>query len=219
MLSLSDMTGPPACPQPFNLAAHVLGRADINADKTALEILGSADTDKWSYARLKQAVLGTGAGLLQLGLTPGDRVLMRLGNTVEFPIAYLGAIAVGLVPIPTSSQLTEREVASILKTVSPSAIFLAPGVACPAVDIPVITPDTLTDMQNLPAADWNMGDPNRLAYIIYTSGTSGTPRAVAHAHRAIWARQMMFDGWYGLQEHDRLMHAGAFNWTYTLAPG
>ena len=64
-----------------------------------------------------------------------------------------------------------------------------------------------------------MGDPNRPGYIIYTSGTSGSPRAVTHAHRAIWARRMMWDGWYGLTEDDRLMHAGSFNWTYTLGTG
>jgi acyl-coenzyme A synthetase/AMP-(fatty) acid ligase len=64
-----------------------------------------------------------------------------------------------------------------------------------------------------------MGDPDRLAYVVYTSGTSGKQRAVAHAHRAIWARQMMVDGWYGLTQQDRLCHAGAFNWTYTLGTG
>ena len=61
--------------------------------------------------------------------------------------------------------------------------------------------------------------PDDLAYVIYTSGTSGSPRAVAHAHRAIWARGMMFEGWYGLRADDRLLHAGAFNWTYTLGTG
>jgi acyl-coenzyme A synthetase/AMP-(fatty) acid ligase len=42
---------------------------------------------------------------------------------------------------------------------------------------------------------------------------------VAHAHRAIWARRMMWDGWYGLQPTDRVLHAGAFNWTFTLGTG
>ncbi|MBV6634735.1 MAG: AMP-binding protein, partial [Mameliella sp.] len=56
-------------------------------------------------------------------------------------------------------------------------------------------------------------------YIIYTSGTSGRPTAVMHAHRAILARQMMFDGWYGLRPEDRMLHAGAFNWTFTLGTG
>ena len=74
-------------------------------------------------------------------------------------------------------------------------------------------------MRDLPAAPWHMGDPDRLGYIIYTSGTSGRPSAVMHAHRAIWARQMMVRGWYDLKPEDRVMHAGAFNWTYTLGTG
>jgi acyl-coenzyme A synthetase/AMP-(fatty) acid ligase len=218
---LSETSTPPfaACPKPFNLAAHVLQRADDLPDKVALAVLTLGKAERWSFSKLKAAVLGTGAGLLELGLKPGDRVLMRLGNTVEFPIAYLGAIAVGLVPIPTSSQLTEREVASIIATTQPKLILKADGVACPASDVHLITIEDLRAMQSLPGVPFDMGDPNRLAYIIYTSGTSGVPRAVMHAHRAIWARQMMIDDWYGLKENDRLCHAGAFNWTYTLGTG
>lgn len=212
--------GPSApCPRPFNLAAHVLGRAEAHPDKIALAVLSLTKSDRWSYGRLAAAVRGTGTGLLRAGLTPGDRVLMRLGNTVEFPIAYLGAIAVGLIPIPTSSQLTEPEVAGILKTTQPALILRAEGVPCPDTDIPTLTEPNLEEMRALPPADWNMDDPDRPAYIIYTSGTSGIPRAVVHAHRAIWARQMMFDGWYGLRPDDRLCHAGAFNWTFTLGTG
>ncbi len=219
MLSETRSDPFPPCPVPFNLAAHVLSRADEMPDKVALAVLGLTGAERWSFGRLKAAVLGTGTGLLQAGLVPGDRVLMRLGNTVEFPIAYLGAIAVGLVPVPTSSQLTEREVAGIIDTVSPGVILRDPEITCPATPTPVIGPDELDAMRDLPPAEFEMGDPNRMAYIIYTSGTSGIPRAVMHAHRAIWARQMMMTGWYGLRESDRLCHAGAFNWTYTLGTG
>ena len=218
---LSETTFAPfaPCPEPFNLASHVLRRADALADKVALAVLSQSGAERWSFARLKSAVLGTGTGLLQAGLKPRERVLFRLGNTVEFPIAYLGAIAVGLVPVPTSSQLTEREVEGIVNTIAPSLILRDPDVACPVTGIPVVGPNELEAMWNLPPADYEMGDPNRVAYFIYTSGTSGIPRAVMHAHRAIWARQMMVDGWYGLSETDRLCHAGAFNWTYTLGTG
>ena len=209
----------PPCPAPFNLAAHVLRRAGDLPDKVALAIIGPARAERWQYARLKRAVLGTGSGLLQAGLRPGDRVLLRLGNTVEFPIAFLGAIAAGLVPIPTSAQLTAREVAGIIATVRPRAILRDPAIACPETDLPVIGPEALGAMHALAPISFALGDPNRPAYIIYTSGTSGVPRAVVHAHRAIWARQMMVDGWYGLRESDRLCHAGAFNWTYTLGTG
>jgi acyl-coenzyme A synthetase/AMP-(fatty) acid ligase len=83
----------------------------------------------------------------------------------------------------------------------------------------VLSEADLRGFEALPPAGFAMGDPDRLAYIIFTSGTSGGPRAVLHAHRAIWARRMMLQGWYGLRRDDRLLHAGAFNWTYTLGTG
>ncbi|MGR3321302.1 MAG: class I adenylate-forming enzyme family protein [Pseudooceanicola sp.] len=220
MQSIYDQGPPPPCPAEFNMAAHVLAHADDVPDKVALAVVGLSRAERWSYARLKSAVLGTATGLLELGLVPGDIVLMRLGNTVEFPIAYLGAIAAGLVPVPTSSQLTAREVEKMAGDLAPKAVLRGEGIACP--DLPgvtVIDETALTAMRDLPAAAFHTGDPDRLGYIVYTSGTSGNARAVAHAHRAIWARQMMHEGWYGLTSEDRLMHAGAFNWTYTLGTG
>ncbi|KIC44516.1 benzoate--CoA ligase [Ruegeria sp. ANG-S4] len=218
MLSIFDQAPPPPCPTPFNMAAHVLRHARAKADKTALSVLEDGGATDWSYGDLQAAILGTATGMLQAGLQPGDLVLMRLGNSVEFPIAYLAAIAVGIVPVPTSSQLTEPETAQIIADLSPSAILRDPDISCAPHPNQILL-DDLARMRDLPPAEFAMGDPNRLGYVVYTSGTSGKPRAVAHAHRAIWARQMMVDGWYGLQPSDRLCHAGAFNWTYTLGTG
>ncbi|SDN30022.1 Acyl-CoA synthetase (AMP-forming)/AMP-acid ligase II [Lutimaribacter pacificus] len=220
MLSVFDTGAPAPCPAPFNMAAHVLAHAGDLPDKIALAVLSPAGADRWSYARLAAAVRGTGTGLLQAGFAPGDILLMRLGNTVEFPIAYLGAIAVGMVPVPTSSQLTAPEVDRMIAGLKPAGILRDAGVPCPDdPGVPVIGTDALEDMRSLPPCDYAMGDPDRLAYIVYTSGTSGVPRAVCHAHRAIWARRMMHEGWYGLGQDDRLLHAGAFNWTFTLGTG
>ncbi|MEH6522653.1 class I adenylate-forming enzyme family protein [Sulfitobacter sp.] len=215
MHSIFDQGPPPPCPKPFNMAAHVLGQAELVPDKIALSILGDED---WSYGALKAAVLGTATGLLRAGAKPGDRILMRLGNTVDFPLAYLGALAAGMVPVPTASALTEREVAPMIATLNPALILRDPNVACPD-DPRILELPTLRRMRQLPPAQWHMGDPDREGYIIYTSGTSGKPRAVVHAHRAIWARKMMHKDWYGLAPTDRMLHAGAFNWTYTLGTG
>lgn len=212
-----DMTDVfPPCPAPFNMAAHVLVRAGDQPDKVALAILTPAKAKRYSYAHLETAVRGVATGMLQRA-TPGDRVLLRLGNTVEFPIAFLGAIAAGLIPVPTSSQLTVPEITAIAHETDPALIIAGDGIALPDHPAPVVM--DIAPWHDLPPADYAMGDPNRPGYIIYTSGTSGVPRAVVHAHRAIWARQMMMDGWYGLGESDRVLHAGAFNWTYTLGTG
>lgn len=218
MLSLFDQGAFAPCPSPFNLAAFVLRHAAAQPDKPALEVVGTATSQVWHFGQLEAAVRGTGTGLLRAGLVPGQIVLMRLGNTVDFPIAYLGAIAAGLVPVPTSSQLTEEETAKMIGDLAPAAVLRDPQVACAPHDNQILLSD-LQSMYLLPPCAYEMGDPDRMAYAVYTSGTSGKPRAVAHAHRAIWARQMMIDGWYDLKPTDRLLHAGAFNWTFTLGTG
>jgi len=217
MLSLHRDGAPPPCPAPYNLAADVLAGASAHPDRIALAVVGPARAERWSYARLEAAVRAAGAGLLAQGLAPGARVLLRLGNTPDFPVAFLGAIAAGLVPVPTSAQLTAPEVARACALVAPALIVAAPGIALPeAPPCTVLAPEALAGHG---ACDYAMGEPARLAYLVFTSGTSGSPRAVMHAHRAVRARRMMWDGWYGLRAGDRLLHAGAFNWTYTLGTG
>ncbi|MEM6276076.1 MAG: class I adenylate-forming enzyme family protein [Pseudomonadota bacterium] len=207
------------CPSPFNLAAYVLSRASAQPDKIALAILGSTRAERWSYEKLDAAVRGVGRGLLEAGLEPGDLFLLRLGNGVAFPLAYLGAIAVGIVPVPTSAQLTRAELDAMCAQVDLASMVVAEGLATPSRTIKPISEDALMEMSKGRPADYALGDPERLAYIVFTSGTGGQPKAVAHAHRAIWARRMMFEDWYGLRDDDRLLHAGALNWTFTLGTG
>lgn len=219
MTASPDTSHPDLPPSPFNMARYVLDAGAQTPDKIALQIVRASGAERWSYARLIAAVRGTATGLVQMGLEPGDRVLLRLGNTVDFPVAYLGAIAAGLVPVPTSTQLTAPEITRIAQEVTPALVLAADGVALPDHPAPVLSQAALHSMQDLPPCDWHMGDPARPGYIIYTSGSGGSPRAVVHAHRAIWARRMMWAGWYGLMQDDRMLHAGAFNWTYTLGTG
>lgn len=219
MQAIYDTGAPAPCPDPFNMAAHVLAHADACSDRVALAVVGPTGAERWSYARLKEVVLGTAGGLLAQGLAPGDRVLLRLGNTVDFPIAYLASIAAGLVPVPTSAQLTRAEITRMAGPVAPRLILAAPDVALPDGDTPVLSLEALRALRDHAPAAFHMGSPERPAFAVFSSGTSARPQAVLHAHRSIWARRMMIDHWYALGPGDRLMHAGAFNWTYTMGTG
>ena len=216
MRSLVQSDAFAAAPPSFNMAEYVLSQADRLATKPALEVLGRAP-EIYSYRGLKSAILGTATGLLDAGLVKGDRVLLQLGNTADFPIAYLAAIAVGIIPVPLSMQLTTPELVEICGTLKPVLSLAADGAA--SASVRCLDVHDLRTFRELLPGSFHRGDPNRPAYIIYTSGTSGRPRAVVHAHRAVWARRMMWDGWYGLREDDRMLHAGAFNWTYTMGTG
>ena len=218
MTSRVDTRPFPPVPTALNLAGHVLARAESLADKPALIILHQNRDETFTYARLCRHVLGCAADLRARGLNPGDRILMRLGNGPAFPILFLGAIAADLVPVPTSSALTRAEVTRLAALVTPRLIVADPGLPLPESGIPVIPPD-LARWAATPPLPPVQGDPNREAYVIFTSGTSGTPSAVSHAHRAILARAAMHTAWEGLGTDDRLLHAGAMNWTYTLGTG
>ena len=62
MTSVFDQGPWPPCPRPFNLAAHVLASADRVPDKIALAVVKPTGAQRWSYGRLKQAVLGCATG-------------------------------------------------------------------------------------------------------------------------------------------------------------
>ena len=215
--NIGDIHAP--CPADFNMAEYVLAHADVTPEKVVLSVLSNSGARRISYAQLKSDVLGVAQGLLDTGVEPDDRVLMRLGNTVDFPITYLAAIAIGAVPVPTSSVLTKTEVAKIITDIDPTVIVHDGTCALPDTAHRVLNVEQIAAFKSNKSAEFHRGDPNRLAYIVYTSGTSGHPRAVMHAHRAIWARRMMIRDWYDLAAEDRLLHAGAFNWTFTLGTG
>lgn len=218
MLSIIDTRPFPVVPTRFNLAGQVLAGAMERPDKPALVLLHPDHDQSISTHDIVAMVRGLANALLDRGLNPGDRVLLRLGNGLPFPIAFLGAIWAGLVPVPTSAALTRAEITKLSALVAPRLILAEPGIALPETDAPVVDP-ALTSWANLPPAPLHLGDPDREAYVIFTSGTSGTPMAVSHAHRVILARTAMHEGWEGLLPDDRLLHAGALNWTYTLGTG
>lgn len=218
-LSIDGIPPAPVNPGPFNMTAHVLGQAARLSDKSALQIIGPRGAERWSYARLSAAVLGCARGFHDLGLAPGSRVLLRLGNTAEFPVAFLGAIAAGLVPVPTSTQLTQAELDALMPDLAPALVVAGAGVALPSRPIPQLNEDQIRGFETLPPLAPLLGDPDRPAYVLYTSGSSGRPRGVVHAHRVAIARHAMRAGWSALTEADRVLHAGAFNWAYTLGTG
>ena len=210
------MTG--TWPASFNLANYVLAAGRATPDKIALALVSPSDSSFWTFRQLEQAVRGTATGLLEAGLEPGDRLLMQLENDIDFPVVYLAAITVGILPVPCSLALTETELDRVADCLRPAAAVASVPKPLPNVG-KVISGLDLKEMRNLALAEFVMGDPNRAGYIVLTSGTSSAPRLVVHAHRAIWARRMMRSGWYGLGPSDRLLHAGALNWTYTLGTG
>ena len=222
MLSIDDRRPWPPCPAPFNLAAHVLAAGGGLPDK-----IGAADPAARGRRTLelcaadRRGARARAPACWRWACSPATGCCCGLGNEPAFPVAFLGAIAAGLVPVPTSAQLTAAEITGWRARIAPRADRGGPGMALPdPLPCPVLTAAGLLAMERLPPCAWAMGDPDRLAYIVFTSGTSGQPRAVLHAHRAIWARRHDARG-LGRAEASgpRCCMPVRCNWTYTLGTG
>ncbi len=205
----------------MNLTRYCLTHANPDPKAVALEVVGEggAVLERWTYGEIEDMVLRVAAGLQALGLKRFDRILLRLGHSSDFPLIYFGAIAGGFVPIPTSEMLTAPEADGILQDSGAAAVIHDGAVALPGSSPLLIGPEDISRMKAGPAGLYAQTDPDDPAFLIYTSGTSGSPKGVLHAQRAASGRAPMYRGWSGIRPSDRLLHAGAFNWTYTLGVG
>ena len=210
----------------FNMAQYCIGAAaSRRPDWPALLVYddpGSPPSELWTFAEIERAVLNLASGLGVLGLAQGDRIAIHLGNSSASALLYFAAIAAGTIALPLSDQLTARELKFILEN-SGARVF--------ATDRPdhrdvfpaggfVIDSSAVARMIETPSHGRYAGtaadDP---AFLVYTSGTTAEPKGVLHAHRSAWGRRPMYQDWYAITEADRVLHAGAFNWTFTLGTG
>ncbi len=213
-------------PAAFNMARYCLRGAYAPRDKVALIVAHTPDAqdiENWTYGALEAAVLRAAHCFrASHALAPGSRILIRLRNRSAYALAFFGAIAGGLVPIPASPDLTARELDFLLADSEASAILLDDslphGSLLPGL---VVIPEKslAAATESGPEGAYAETSADSPAFLIYTSGTTAAPKGVLHAHRSAWGRRPMYQGWYGISAVDRLMHAGSLNWTYTLGTG
>src|SRR5512132_4207704 len=221
---MNDPRHLPPPPERFNIARYCLAEhAAARPDKTALIVVGGGQERRWCYGELDRAVRRLAGGLLGLGLSPGARLMIRMDNDLPYILTFFAALAAGLVPLPSSAALTGEEAEFLLNDSGATALVLSDDLPL-AHDVPselvVLRTEQIVglsrDAEPRPYAETTAEDP---AFLIYTSGTIGQPKGVLHGHRSAWGRRPMYQGWYGIGETDIVLHAGAFNWTYTLGVG
>ncbi len=171
-----------------NLAGILTDTAARYPDRPAVKL---GDTTL-SYARLDAAVARCAGMLRRLGVQPGDRVGVMLPNVPYFPITYYAILRIGAVVVPMNVLLKGRETSFYLTDSGAKVIFAWMGFADAAkvgaqaagAELVVVTPGEFDKLLagEEPVADEVERDASDTAVILYTSGTTGTPKGAELTH-------------------------------------
>ena len=110
-------------PERFNFAQSILERNVARASKAAY----IDDAETLSYGDLETRVRSAAAAYLALGLHREERVFLCLQDTVDFPIAFLGALYAGIVPVAVNTMLTADDFAYMLTHSRAQALMVSEG--------------------------------------------------------------------------------------------
>lgn len=209
-------------------------RANGSAARTAV----SCGDRQWSYDELSDLVLRAGAVFRELGVIPGERILLLLPDGPEWVASFLGAARIGAIPVPLNTLLSPAEYETLLR--HSRARWIVADAAHGATLDRLRQPGELS-FQVLqvgrrgadPAGDWEArvrraspegtgfgAGADAPAFWLYSSGSTGTPKAAVHAHRSLaescdlYARQTL-----GLRADDVCFSAAKLFHAYGLGNG
>ena len=134
----ADHPVPPAAPpgERFNIAQHLLGcNTQRSAQPAFIDDLGAL-----TYGELDARVRGMAAGLGALGIKREERVLLLMHDSNDWPVAFLGALYAGVVPVAVNTLLTADDYAYMLEHSRAQAV-LASGALMPVLEAALVRAD------------------------------------------------------------------------------
>ncbi|MBV9750117.1 MAG: benzoate-CoA ligase family protein [Acetobacteraceae bacterium] len=222
-----------------NAARHFVCRhvAEERGDRVAF-------TDPWrslTYAGLADAAARFAGGLRAAGIGRERRLAMVMLDTVDFPVAFWGAVWAGVVPVPVNTLLPPDQVAYILADSRAEAVAISapllPGLApvlegvpglrltlvaapdgSPAEDLPPGARDFARFVaQALPELEPAPSAADEVAFWLYSSGSTGAPKGTKHVHSSLgvtaetYARHVL-----GIRSDDVVFSAAKLFFAYGL---
>ena len=185
-------------PDTFNMVSLLLDR-HLNADQAKRTAIIFQD-EELSYEQLGRLTHKIGNGLLKLGVKPKDRVIILLYDRPEFMALFLAAMKIGAVPVPVNVLATTKDHEYFISDSQASTIVVesefqdklagflshAPyvnnvvvygGAKDSALDLAGLIEDADDGLDTYPTSKMDH------SYWLYTSGTTGAPKAVMHLHK------------------------------------
>src|SRR6202047_1302561 len=225
-------------PEYFNVAAHFLETpAALHPERLA--IVG--EPREVTYGELSALANRAGNALRSNGVSRGERVLIVLPDSAEFLAAFFGAAKIGAVAVPVNPFARSSDYIHYLENSQPRAViihssalaeFLPASGVRPQMPIVIVGAEKINS-NGVSFAKWNSGTaaaaehlvaantaPHDPAFMLYTSGSGGTPKAAVHRHADMaGASRNYAQGILGWRAEDVTFSASKLFFAYGLGNG
>jgi long-chain acyl-CoA synthetase len=188
---LAPTTLPATIPEAF------IALTAVAADRVVMQVKDGEGYRRHTYREALEDVHGLANSLADRGLGPGHRVAIVAENRPEWVIAYLSILSIGATAVPLDIQMPQEQLLSFLTTSHSKFVFASANTWALVQDLPdsinVVSmdqatkphqptmKDLITQGQHRPLIDIRV-DPNDVASLLYTSGTTKRPKGVLLTH-------------------------------------
>ncbi|MFF1498213.1 amino acid adenylation domain-containing protein [Streptomyces sp. NPDC058304] len=160
-----------------------------------------------TYRELDAASHSLAHRLAGLGLTSGDAVGLFLNRSPEYVIAMLAVLKAGGAYVPLDARQPQERLAWILRDTKAALLLTDPTTEEPvafATGLHVLpVPPVAELLESTAHEDLAAPSPDQAAYVMYTSGSSGTPKGVVNTHRNVI--ELALDPWWASERHRRVL--------------
>jgi benzoate-CoA ligase len=219
-------------PRDYNAAVDLIERNLVPERAGKLAYID--DAGQYRFAELAERVNRFGSGLQQLGLEMESRILIAMVDGIDWPVAFLGAIKAGIIPIAVNTLLTTKDYEYMLSDSRAKALLvseqLLPQFAPLLGKLPFLKHVIVSGKEahgHLPFQGiLSRGKPQLKAapttrddacFWLYSSGSTGMPKGTVHAHSSMAITAELYaKGVLGMNESDTVFSAAKLFFAYGL---
>lgn len=196
----------------YELFAQVV---DTHGDSLAIR----TPSGSYTYRQLKQQASQVANYLNDaFGVTAGDAVVVWADRSVEQVVAWLALLKLGAIYVPIDGRSPQARVEQIIQQTQPRLVLTDDSVPKPDTGVEAVSISHLVVLATaIPDAERTVVvDPAHVAYVIFTSGTTGSPKGVQIMHQSFGSRIRYHIDYLSIQATDRVLYLASVGFDASL---